>query len=63
VRYVRCWHGGTANDSQETRAMTSVGYYAPWFRRPGAPAEAMPRSLYDGLGERGRLMCRSLLDI
>ena len=43
--------------------MTSVGYYAPWFRRPGAPAEAMPRSLYDGLGERGRLMCRSLLDI
>ncbi|MDA0336346.1 MAG: phytanoyl-CoA dioxygenase family protein [bacterium] len=63
VRDVRCWHGGTANDSQQTRAMTSVGYYAPWFHRPGGPLEPMPRQLYDTLGARGQFMCRSLLEV
>ena len=33
IRDVRCWHGGTANRSQESRPMTSVGYYAPWSPR------------------------------
>jgi hypothetical protein len=63
VRDVRCWHGGTANDSQQTRAMTSVGYYAPWFHRPGGPTEPIPRDLYDSLGDRGRRMCRQLVEI
>lgn len=63
VRDVRCWHGGTANVSQETRTMTSVGYYAPWFRRPGGPAGPMPPATYNSLGDRGRAMCRDLLEI
>lgn len=63
VRDVRCWHGGTANVSQETRTMTSVGYYAPWFRRPGIAASPMPRAIFDSLGDRGRTMCRGLLEI
>ena len=32
IRDVRCWHGGTANNSGQVRPMTSIGYYAPWFR-------------------------------
>jgi ectoine hydroxylase-related dioxygenase (phytanoyl-CoA dioxygenase family) len=62
VRDVRCWHGGTANPSDETRTMTSVGYYAPWFHRPG-PIEPLPRPLYDELSARGQQMCRHLLEV
>ena len=29
LRDVRCWHGGTANNSNDVRAMTGVGYLAP----------------------------------
>ena len=32
IRDVRCWHGGTANNYNQKRPMTSVCYYAPWFR-------------------------------
>ena len=57
VRDVRCWHGGTANDSDEMRVMTSVVYFAPWFRRPdmGAP---LPLARFEELSARGRKMCR-----
>lgn len=34
IRDVRCWHGGTANTSQQIRPMTSIAYFAPWFRAP-----------------------------
>jgi len=37
VRDVRCWHGGTANTSDQIRPMTSVGYFPHWFRL-GDPA-------------------------
>lgn len=59
IRDVRCWHGGTANTSEDVRIMTSVGYYAPWFRRPQRDGE-MPRALYDALSERGKKLCRCL---
>jgi hypothetical protein len=43
--------------------MTSVGYYAPWFHRPGALQSPLPRPLYDELSERGQQMCRDLLEV
>ena len=61
-RDVRCWHGGTANTSREIRIMTSVGYYAPWFRRPQQDGE-MPRAIYNTLSERGKTLCRPLVKI
>jgi hypothetical protein len=61
LRDVRCRHGGTANVSDEIRAMTSVGYYAPWFRRPGAEEGALPVPLYEALSARGRVLCRHLV--
>jgi hypothetical protein len=60
IRDVRTWHGGTANTSNETRVMTSVGYYAPWFRRPGSAEAVMPYDVYESLTERGQRWCRSL---
>lgn len=59
-RDVRCWHGGTPNTSQDVRIMTSVGYYAPWFRRPQMGDE-MPRAIYDTLSDRGKKICRPLV--
>ena len=61
IRDVRTWHGGTANLSQETRVMTSLGYYAPWFRRPGSLEAVMPREVFETLSKRGQRWCRSLL--
>ncbi len=60
LRDVRCWHGGTANNSDAPRIMTSAGYYAPWFRRPGFD-EGMPLALYNKLSERGKKLCRSIV--
>ena len=59
VRDVRCWHGGTANNSDQPRPMTSVGYYAPWYR--AREAAVLPRSLYDTLSPRARALCRHLV--
>jgi ectoine hydroxylase-related dioxygenase (phytanoyl-CoA dioxygenase family) len=47
IRDVRCWHGGTANVSQTIRPMTSVGYFAPWYRYVGQ--RTIPRALYNTL--------------
>lgn len=60
IRDVRTWHGGTANTSDETRVMTSVGYYAPWFRRPGATEAVMPEQVFDSLSDRAQRWCRAL---
>jgi ectoine hydroxylase-related dioxygenase (phytanoyl-CoA dioxygenase family) len=59
VRDVRCWHGGTPNRSIEVRAMTSVGYHAPWYRAREAPA--IPRALYEALSPRAQHLCRHLV--
>jgi hypothetical protein len=60
-RDVRCWHGGTANRSNEIRPMTSVGYYAPWFRQTRADY-VVSRSLYAALAPRAKELCRDLLE-
>lgn len=62
IRDVRCWHGGTANNADEIRPMTSAGYFAPWFRRPAQPP-LMPRAVYDTLSPRARELCRLLVEI
>jgi hypothetical protein len=59
VRDVRCWHGGTANNSTQIRPMTSVGYFAPW-RRPHEE-KVMTRELFNKLSPRGQKMCRSIV--
>lgn len=58
VRDVRCWHGGTANQSRHPRPMTSVGYHAPWYR--AREAELLPKSLYESLSPRAQRLCRHL---
>jgi len=61
IRDVRCWHGGTANRSDEIGPMTSAGYLASWFRMPPY-GDPLPRSVYDALSPRGRQFCRFLLE-
>ena len=60
IRDVRCWHGGTANESDEIRPMTSVGYLAPWFRLPDL-SPSLPRKLYRTLSSRGRELTRFIV--
>jgi ectoine hydroxylase-related dioxygenase (phytanoyl-CoA dioxygenase family) len=62
IRDVRCWHGGTANRSDEIRPMTSAGYLAPWFRMPQY-GDPLPRALYDTLSPRGQQLCRFLVEL
>lgn len=61
LRDVRCWHGGTANNSDGARIMSSAGYYAPWFRRP-ASERALPLALYRQMSERGQALCGDIVD-
>jgi ectoine hydroxylase-related dioxygenase (phytanoyl-CoA dioxygenase family) len=62
IRDVRCWHGGTANRSDEIRPMTSAGYLAPWFRMPQY-GDPLTRALYDTLSPRGQQLCRFLVEL
>lgn len=59
VRDVRCWHGGTANNSTKPRVMTSAGYMAPWRR--AIEHSELPRALYDKMSERGQQLCRLIV--
>lgn len=60
IRDVRCWHGGTANNSDHPRPMTSVGYYAPWHR--AREAAVLPHTLFETLSPRAQKMCRLLVE-
>lgn len=60
IRDVRCWHGGTANRSDEARVMTSVGYFAPWFGNPNAGT--LPRERYLELSDRGKELSRCIVE-
>ncbi|MBT5875853.1 MAG: hypothetical protein HOH43_20675 [Candidatus Latescibacteria bacterium] len=61
IRDVRCWHGGTANRSDEVRPMTSAGYFAPWYyRRIQEPR--MSRSVYENLSKNAKDLCRLMVD-
>jgi ectoine hydroxylase-related dioxygenase (phytanoyl-CoA dioxygenase family) len=62
IRDVRCWHGGTANRSEEIRPMTSAGYLAPWFRMPQY-GDPLPRPVYDTLSPRAQQLCRFLVEL
>ncbi len=57
IRDVRCWHAGTANTSQQIRPMTSVGYFAPWFRGY-ADTGSIPAEIYETLSPRAQHLCR-----
>jgi len=59
IRDVRCWHGGTANQSNEIRPMTSAGYFAPWFMV--RPSGVLPRALHDTLSPRGQELSRMIV--
>lgn len=59
IRDVRCWHAGTANTSDMVRPMTSVGYFAPWFRQP--VERSLPRKYYDELSPRGKALSESIV--
>ena len=60
IRDVRCWHGGTPNDSDEIRPMIGVGYFAPWFRLPGLQP-TLPRTLYETLSPQAQHLCRFIV--
>ena len=59
VRDVRCWHGGTANNSNMIRPMTSVGYFAPWKR--ANTEKVLPRALYEKLSPRGKQLASTII--
>ncbi len=59
VRDVRCWHGGPPNNSDITRPMTSVGYFAPWFH--GGFTRHLPKAQYEKLSKRGQEICKYIV--
>ena len=60
IRDVRCWHGGTANNSDMKRPMTSVGFHAPWHR--AVEEKTLPREHYDRLSARAQRLCRHIVE-
>lgn len=59
IRDIRCWHGGTPNNSDHKRPMTSVAYHAPWSR--ASDDKCLPRAHYDRLSPRGQRLCRYIV--
>ncbi len=62
IRDVRCWHGGTANRSDQVRPMTSVGYYAGWMRSTHRE-RPMPTEVYRALSPRGQQLCAAITEL
>jgi ectoine hydroxylase-related dioxygenase (phytanoyl-CoA dioxygenase family) len=58
IRDVRCWHAGTANNSQQIRPMSAIGYFAPWFR---TPAPHMDPAVFETLSPRAQQLCRFIV--
>ena len=61
IRDVRCWHGGTANNSDEIRPMLDVLYLAPWFRLPHMN-KILSRSSYENVSPRSQSLCRFIVE-
>ncbi|MSR84266.1 MAG: hypothetical protein EXS58_15310 [Candidatus Latescibacteria bacterium] len=61
IRDVRCWHGGTANRSDEVRAMLDVLYLAPWFRLPNQKT-ILPKVVYKTFSPRAKALCRFIVE-
>ena len=59
IRDVRCWHAGTANTSEMIRPMTSIGYFAPWFK--ARYSAVLPRERYQELSPRGQELCKTIV--
>ena len=59
VRDVRCWHGGTANNSDYPRPMTNTQYYAPWFRQH--LSRCLPHENYSQMSTRAQHLCRYIV--
>ena len=59
VRDVRCWHGGTANNSDYPRPMTNTEYYAPWFRQH--LSKCLPHENYRQMPARAPHLCRYIV--
>ncbi|MBM3264929.1 MAG: phytanoyl-CoA dioxygenase family protein [candidate division Zixibacteria bacterium] len=60
IRDVRCWHGGTANRSQEVRPMLDVVYVAPWFRQAQLKP-FLPKLVYKTFSPRAKELCREIV--
>ncbi len=60
IRDIRCWHGGTANNSDKPRPMVSVQYYAPWFRQH--LSKCLPRQNFDRMSLRAQHLCHYIVD-
>ncbi|HHZ92693.1 TPA: hypothetical protein EYN98_16155 [Candidatus Poribacteria bacterium] len=60
VRDVRCWHGGTSNNSDQIRPMLGVGYFAPWYRDSRLQPH-LPLQLYQTLSDRTQNLARFLV--
>lgn len=60
VRDVRCWHGGTANTSDQIRPMLGVGYFAPWYRDSHFQP-LLPLQLYQTLSSQAQHLARFLV--
>lgn len=58
-RDVRCWHGGTANNSDHIRPMTTVSYFAPWYRL--GMSKSLPRAAFEQMPPRTQELCRYLV--
>lgn len=59
-RDVRCWHGGTANNSDRARPMTNAHYYAPWFRT--GMSKSLPRQHFEHMSPRAQELCRYIVE-
>ena len=61
IRDVRCWHGGTANNSDKIRPMLDVLYLAPWFRLPHMN-QILSRPSYENVSPRAQSLCRFIVE-
>jgi len=61
IRDVRCWHGGTANTSNQIRPMTSVGFFAPWFRLNDPNSRCLSHADFSKFSERGKAISSHLV--
>ena len=60
IRDARCWHGGTANKSDQIRPMVGTAYCASWFNYSHLQPR-LPRRLYDTLSGHGKHICRLIV--
>ena len=60
IRDLRCWHGGTPNLSEHTRALPGLKYWASWYRA-GEFTKTMSCEIYATLSPHGQEICRYMV--